>query len=212
MTYSRTPLNPYPSVDGPSYGLWIMKGHFWCKIMIWFPKKVRVMRGMGYEGYGLRGVRLYMASAIITMKPKREKWIIKDVGWKRLPSWLSTAYSSLVILDASAHAQLESIYPPLPVPWQTLWWDLLLVRGDGHRFHGLFWHVTPSFTAILRHCLKFHAVKSCVQFLVCLPRCRLKNFSSQTWGPPLSGPPSWHMSAVISKTLQTLHNSVGHDE
>ena len=27
--------------------LWIMRGHFWCKIKIWFPKKVWVMRGYG---------------------------------------------------------------------------------------------------------------------------------------------------------------------
>ena len=26
-------------------GLWVMRGHFWCKITIWFPKKLGVIRG-----------------------------------------------------------------------------------------------------------------------------------------------------------------------
>ena len=69
--YSRTPLNPYPSVDGPSLwvmgGLWVMRGHFWCKMKIWFHKKVWVMRPSGVmrgSGYGLWEVWVKRGSTV----------------------------------------------------------------------------------------------------------------------------------------------------
>ena len=44
------------------WGLWVMRGHFWCKITIWFPKKVWVMRG-----YGLRQVWVKTGSTVFQL-------------------------------------------------------------------------------------------------------------------------------------------------
>ena len=49
MKYSRTPLNPYLSVDGSGYGLLEVMGYegqFWC-LVYGLCMSVWVMRGMG---------------------------------------------------------------------------------------------------------------------------------------------------------------------
>ena len=69
-------------------GLWVMREHFWCKMTIWFPKKVWVMRPwgvMGYERYGLRGSWLYNGP----FRKKVSARVLKyqaPLGCKRLPT------------------------------------------------------------------------------------------------------------------------------
>lgn len=62
--YGRTSLNPYPL--GARRSLWNIESYqgplagFECKMKIWCPKKSRVMKGMWYQGHGLKEVRLYL--------------------------------------------------------------------------------------------------------------------------------------------------------
>ena len=60
-----------------------MRGQFWCKFGFCSSRKVWVMRGMGYEGYGLREVWV-----------KRGSTVVVKTSFLHSPSSLSTTSSS----------------------------------------------------------------------------------------------------------------------
>jgi len=55
---SRSPHKPYPSVDSPGYGLWVLRGQFGCKFQ--FAQTYGVWGGMHWLRLTGREFRLYI--------------------------------------------------------------------------------------------------------------------------------------------------------